>query len=165
MQFGILITNNGTHSAEKWASAVASKIITLSPDISEDHLIAAQRFQATVAEVLVSHHQDAKDEVVNSLKADSAAHFTAGDLHNPGERLNVCIDEIVKASVGTPWENEFKNQEILNGLSAYIGQSLVDLKHVERLTHADNNPNDELAKAYKTLPSGILTIPAAELSN
>jgi hypothetical protein len=156
MRFGILITDHGTHSAEKWAAALADKIITIAQNLQGEKLIAAQKLQLAISELLVNHHSDHKDEITASLA--TGTHFETPIVHSPGDRGDQALADVQAAAKGTPWEKSFQDPEIVSQLKFLIGQSLVDLAHVERLDYADKNPDNALAQAYKASPSGILTL-------
>jgi hypothetical protein len=161
MKFGILVTDNGTHSPEKWASAVADKIVSVAQTLEGEKLIAAQKLQLAVAEALVAHHDAHQKEIIADLA--TGTHFEKEIKHDPGSRADEAVADIQAAAKGTPWEHHFLNPETVAQIRFFIGQSLVDLAHVERLYYGDKNPGDEKAAAYKLNPTGILTIPASEI--
>ena len=148
MQIGILITNGGPHTPEKWASACAARLVELAPSLDGAKLIAAQKLQATVAEALVSHHEASRTDVRASLAADPDGHFAAV-AHNPGSRMETALAAVLACAKGTPWEAEFAAPANVERMRHAIGQSLVDLAHVERLHYADTNPRNAAASAYR----------------
>jgi hypothetical protein len=148
MQFGILTTDNGTHTPEKWAANAASRIVSISPSASQEHQIAAQRLTFQIAEILLKHHEDAHGEITNTLISNADAAFE-NVTHDPGQRAKNAADQVIAAAKGTAWEEAFNKPEIAGPLHQIIGQSLVDLTHVERLHFSDKNPGHVAAAAYK----------------
>jgi hypothetical protein len=157
MQFGVLITHGGRHTPEKWASAAAERIVSVAQTLEGERLIAAQKLQLAVTEILEKHHADAQGDVQGSLA--SGNHYDP-DVHpvffkhDPGPRLDQAVTDIQTAAAGTPWEAHFQHAETVEKLRHAVGQSLVDLAHVERLWHADENAGDASAQAYKAFHVG-----------
>jgi hypothetical protein len=149
MQFGILTTNGGTHTPEKWASHCAGRIVAIGPDLDGVKLIQAQTLQAQIAAALVEHHAAVRDGTKAALASDPAAHFAQPELHDPGERLDAALAAVVGAAKGTPWEGDFADPEKVAMIRHAIGQSFVDVAHVERLHHSDRRLDDAAAQAYR----------------
>ncbi len=159
MKIGIIATDGGSHPPEKVAAACARQLVEIAPANNEgSRYVAALQLQLAIVEALTKHHADAQTKVRSALATDPAAHFTTGNLHDPGPRLDQAMADIQAASTGTPWEAEFAKPETIAAQRQVVGQSLVDIAHIERLWHADRNPGDALAAAYKAQPAGILML-------
>ena len=162
MKIGIIVTESGTHSAEKLALVCASNLVGISNITQNDpRYVAATRLQLDVADALTKHHDGVQRSIQAALEADAPAHFSSSDLHAPGERLDAAIADVLAVTDLTEWSHVFRDEVGMNAMSACIGQSLVDTAHLERLYHGDRNPSDQYAAAYRENPSGVLIIPVS----
>jgi hypothetical protein len=159
MKIGIIKTDGGEHSPELMASVCAGQIMSIDPSkMAGPKLIAAQQLELAVTQALIRHHTGARDAVRDELKANAAAHFARPDLHDPGARLDQALADVTAAAVGTPWESEFADETKRAAIRQVIGQFLVDMAHLERLYHADREPGDAAARAYRATPTGTAVI-------
>lgn len=172
MQVGVMVTNGGPHSAEKWAEVTASYIVTIAENIAGEKRGSAVKLQAAVIDILEGHHTTVQagercacdDHGVGRLQHD----MTCDD--------HVCVDEVIEeiiaASVGTPWEGDFKykgqcaieTELYADGSIAIAGQpykpssrealraTLTDhfmqSAFIERSWHADRNLHTPEAQAF-----------------
>lgn len=163
MNVGIIVTNNGEHSPEKLALACAEKLMEIDPAMMDgDRVMAALKLKMDVMEALMPHMKNAAAQTKAEIHNDAKAHFSRADLHDPGERLNEVVSHIKEAAQGTPWQDQFNSRESDAIMRSVVGQFLVDTAHLERLYHADRNPDDEHAAAYKAAPTGIAVLPMAQ---
>lgn len=161
MQIRAIVTHNGEHSPEKMALACAQRLVEIDPTLTDgERVLAAQRLELAVVEALIPHHAAARDEVRGKLAADAAAHFAEPNLHDPGARLDEALAAVTEAAAGTPWEADFRDPAAQARMRRIIGQFLVDMAHLERLYHADRNPADAAAQAYRAQPTGIAVVEA-----
>jgi hypothetical protein len=136
----ILITNNGTHSADKWAVTSAEMIFPLEDTVMVgERLIAAQKLQTKFAEVLSPHHEVViSDEKTNM---QDSQHFTTPI--DASHHVDHAVDEIVAASVGSPWEDHFAKPEVQAAIHDVVQNHMESAQHVERLWHAAHNQSEE----------------------
>ena len=142
----ILVTNNGTHSPEKWAMTTAEMIFDIGSAIAGDHLIQAQKLQLAIAEALVPHH-DSVQTTEKSRLTDDVSHIHTP--HSADEYLDDTIASILAAAKGTPWEAHFKRSEVQDAAREVIANHFMTAQHIERLWHADRNPDCAVSQAYK----------------
>lgn len=136
----ILITNNGTHSAEKWAMTSAEMIFPLDDShLVGEGLIAAQKFQTSLAELLSGHHKAVIDEEQSSLHAN-AEHFATP--RDGSHFLDHALSDIVEAAAGTPWEKHFAHLEVQEAVRGVLQNHVDTMQHVERLWHAAHNKSE-----------------------
>lgn len=147
----ILITNNtdGNHSPDQWAMAT-SEMVAEATDLDGEKLVAAQKLQAKIAEVLVKHHGDVQRDEAEALKADPQ-HVHKAFHHALKADLNNIVAEIVKAAEGSQWEEHYKRKDVQQAVRAVVENHLHSSMHVERLCHADRNPKCQYAAAYKAM--------------
>lgn len=170
MQIGIIITNSspdnpaGEHSAEKLAAACAERLMNIdTSNMDGVRVLEARRLEIAIIEALVPHHEAVMTSTKQDLQANSAIHFARADLHHPGTKLAEAITAVEKAAAESSWAKEFQSPEARAHMHAVIGQFLVDTAHLERCYHADRNPDDPHAAAYKAAPTGIMVVnPAKE---
>lgn len=148
MQVGVMVTNGGPHSAEKWAETTASHIVTIAENIAGEKRGAAIKLQAAVIDILEGHHN-----TVQACERDRCkVHGVARLQHDmtPDDHVNVAevVDEIISASAGTPWEADFKSPEFAAALSATLTDHFMQSAFIERSWHADRNAGTPEAQAF-----------------
>ena len=144
----ILVTNNGTHSPEKWAMITAEEIFdTNNSALTGDRLISAQKFQLSLAEALSVHHEKVQIDEQVKLQQD------VNDIHAPftaNDYLDDVINDVITVSKGTQWEAHFAKPEVQDAVKQVVGNHFTSSQHIERLWHSDRNPTDAVAATYKT---------------
>lgn len=146
-QMGVIISQSGNHSPRKWAEHCADRIVHIRPtlDTARNHL--AQRTKEAIVEALVNHHELMQLQVQNQLKVYPDQQFVGERLFDPNPYHIFAIRHVLSIVEGTPWESQFK--ESADNIQHVIGQSLVDLAHLERLVYADNHPEYQPGQNYK----------------
>lgn len=142
----ILITNGGAHPPEKWAMMTAEQIFDIGSTVAGDRLIQAQKFQLSIAELLMPHHEKVQGDERGKLAAD-AEHINSG--HDVEKYLDQITKEIVALAKGSPWQAHFAKPEVQTATRQVIGNHLATSQHVERLWYADKNPDCAVSQAYK----------------
>jgi hypothetical protein len=142
----ILITNGGTHSADKWAVTTAETIFPLEDTVMVgERLIAAQKLQTKLAEVMSPHHEVVMTDEKTSLQDDpSHYNYTVDASHH----VDDAVHEIVAASEGSPWEDHFAKPEVQAAIHEVVLNHMQSAQHVERLWHAAHNQSEE-GDAYR----------------
>lgn len=168
----IMNTSGGPHSAEKWAENTSSHIVKIANTIAGEKIGAAIKLQAAVIDILMGHHTT----VQNGERAMIEKHGVERLQHDMTPNDHVSVDdvvaEIIAATVGTPWEENFKFQgqprieatydeagNELTKVQVYkpsIKKYLTDLltdhfmsnAFIERSWHADRNINTPQAQAF-----------------
>ena len=140
MSTGILVTNGGPHSADKWAEATASHIVDIADHIAGEKRGAAIKLQAAIIDLLTAHHTAVQVGERNSLQ--TVGHSRLQAPIEPADHLAIdqTVAEIVAAAQGTPWQVEFNTPEINDHLRALLKQHFSTSMHIERSWHADRNP-------------------------
>lgn len=136
----ILVTNGGKHSADKWAMTTAEMIFPLdNPDLVGERLIAAQKFQTQIAEILSPHHALAMEHEGTRLQADPE-HFQ--QPLDANAYLDNIIGDIQNAAKGTPWAAHFLSTEVISIVREIVENHIHTVQHTERLWHAAHNPSE-----------------------
>jgi hypothetical protein len=143
----ILITDGGPHPADKWAVVTAEHIFQIGPGVTGDKMLAAKKFQITIAEILMPHHQGVQDDAQVSLKADAVAHMATA--YDPLAKAQAACAAIVSAAAATPWAEHFAKPEVQQAVIQEIGNHFATAEHIERSWHADRNPDTDAAKAFR----------------
>lgn len=144
----VLITNNGVHSAEKWADATAQMIFPIDPNVEGDRLLLARKTQVKVAEALEPHHATAQSKEHEKLGQDPDARMVPG-MHDVGEDATTAFNAVCDALKGTPWESKTQDPEWQTIVRNTIGQHMADIQHIARRHFADTNPDHQRAKSYR----------------
>jgi hypothetical protein len=141
MSTGILVTNGGPHSADKWAEATASHIVDIADHIAGEKRGAAIKLQAAIIDILTAHHTAVQIGERTSLQTDGHLRLQVPLDPNDHLSLDQVVADIITAAQGTPWAAEFDNPESPTHLKALLKQHFSTSMHIERSWHADRNPS------------------------
>jgi hypothetical protein len=148
MQAGVMNTSGGPHPAEKWAETTASHIVTIANSVADEKRGAAIKLQAAVYDVLLGHHTT----VQTGERAKIAEHGVARLQHdmtpNDHVHLESVVNDILRASDGTPWETDFRKSAFIEALKATLTDHFMSNAFIERSWHADRNQHTPEAKAF-----------------
>ncbi len=149
MSTGILVTNGGPHSADRWAEATASHIVDIADHIAGEKRGAAIRLQAAIIDILTTHHTTVQVGERNVLQ--NVGHSRLCAPLNPIDHVSIdqIVSEIIAAANGTPWAAEFNDPEAAIHLRAVLHQHFATSMHIERSWHADRNPNIPEAMQFR----------------
>lgn len=142
----ILVTNGGAHPPEKWAMTTAEQIFDIGTGVAGDRLIQAQKFQLTIAEILLPHHE--KVQSTERTKLSDDASYLITPLSGAAYADDV-IKDIVTAAKNTPWQSHFASPEVQAAAREVITQHFHTSQSAERQWFADRHPESEAAQAFK----------------
>lgn len=137
---GILITDGGPHSAEKWAVATSERIFDITK-VAGERVIAAKKLQNTIAESMVRHHAEAQTReqahlsTPESAKVRLAAPYVADRDEATREAAEVIVD-VQAAAKGSPWEAHWADPAVVAAASHIIAGDLMTVKDIERQWHS-----------------------------
>ena len=140
MTVGTMITNGGPHTAEDWAAATASHIVDIADTVSGERRGAAIKLQAAIIDILEGHHTTVQD----GERCLIVEHGHARLSHELDSEHHLILDDVVidicHATVGTPWEADFKKPEMVESLKVLLTSHLATNMQIERQWHTDRNP-------------------------
>jgi hypothetical protein len=140
MSTGILVTNGGPHSADKWAEATASHIVEIADHIAGEKRGAAIKLQAAIIDILTAHHTTI--QIGERAALQNLGHARLQTPLEPTDHLAIdqAVADIIAAANGTPWAAEFSDPTAAVHLHALLRQHFATSMHIERSWHADRNP-------------------------
>jgi hypothetical protein len=115
--------------------------------LTGEHLIAAQRFQLDLAELLEDHHGNVQTGEKDSLTSHDDHCDSALDVEH---HVKAALAAVVEKSKGTAWEAHFAKPDVQAAVSKVLDSHFKSSAHIERLWHADKNPNNGAARTYKS---------------
>ena len=136
-QVGILVTNNGTHSPEKWASASASQVIQIAAEAAGEQAIEGRRLELKLLDILEGAHAVVQDEERSGLEkfgVDRYAHSIDVQEHVDG-----AFSEILAASKGTQFEKHFMNEAVQEHIKEVLVKDMTTEVEIERSWHKSRN--------------------------
>ena len=142
----ILTTNGGPHPPEKWAMTTAEQVFDISSSVAGDRLIQAQKMQLAIAEAVMPHHEKVQKDQVSSLLADVANILSPFAIE---QYLDQVIKDIVAIAQGTIWQSHFAKPEVQAAAREVIASNFQAAQHIERMWHADRNPDCKVSQSYK----------------
>lgn len=159
MQFGVMITNHGTHPPEKWAVRTAEMLTPIDPNIDPKREIAALKLRAAIADVLIPHHGKVQSTEKDHLARKGVNHLHDGLLPNgavdASEHVEDAVDDIILCAKGTPWEEQFNQPGYRESIAGLVHSHFSTAMDIERQWHVDRHlathGHDEKAIAYRTL--------------
>lgn len=146
MYAGILITNGGPHPAEKWAIYVAERIVPTDNVTIGDRPMQALALQVAVAKAISDDFEKAQSEEKSRLFNDSNHLNNDYDVDLYVEPM---MQDIVSCAKGTPWEAHYNSADVQNEIRSMLRSHVWDTLHIERMYHADANPDMAPAREYK----------------
>lgn len=147
MLVGVLATDGGPHPPEKWAAVTASQIIDIASSASGVLLTEARGFQAKIEAILARHHELAQTHERTSLATEGPERLT-GEIDTSGH-LPDAVDDIVSAANGTSFAAHFAKPEVRAYLERLLHEHFHHSMHIERLWHADANPDHPAVSVFK----------------
>lgn len=141
-----LCTNGGgNHAPEHWADATAKVIFNI--DTSEPaRVIAARKLQLKITEALIHQYR----AVIDREKDRLTAFYDACDsLYDVGDYAQAAVTQIQQDAHGSLWDGLIASDAWADAAYDTIGNHLSTAVHIERLLHAQSNPNNVSAQAYK----------------
>ncbi len=109
-EIGIMVTNGGPHSAEKWAETTSSHIVTITDSIAGERRGAAIKLQAAVIDILMKHHITVQEGERAAITKFGVARLQHDMTPNDHVNIDAVVVEIVAAGQGTPWQDSFNYQ-------------------------------------------------------
>ena len=172
MQSGVLITNGGPHSPEKWAVATAEIIFDINPAMASDRLLQAKRLQLAIVEALIPHHAGVMDRERGHMAGDKKQRNLrkSDDLHTDhqkeaGAEADEAIAAIQAAAKGTPWEGHCSEPERVAAWRNIIASHFMTSKHIEHCWHSDRQNGRAPAEGTPVPPSPAPSSPGGGPAN
>jgi hypothetical protein len=167
---GLLITNGGPHSSDDWALTSATMLMNafIIKDGSPRRAaleIAKGRVQASITEIMMSHHETVQKMERNLLSLGD--HSRLGKDATPEEHTDVeqaitdvraacqpLLDilnsaEVKPGIIGLPVEHLTFEDVLMEAIRGRITGDLMAVIDIERSWHADKNPGNEHAIAFQ----------------
>lgn len=141
-----LISNDGPHSPDDWAIATAEEIFALDPSLVAGRLLEAKRIQLAIASLLSPIHAAVMSKEKEAL-CSNPDH--CDNAHEIGDMAHEAVNEIAELARRSPWGNLLNSNEWQVEAIAALSQHLITAIHIERLWHADRNPENAAAQSYK----------------
>lgn len=148
MEIGIMITDGGPHSPEKWAETTASHVVTISDNVAGERKGSAIKLQAAIIDILEGHHKTVQNGERAAIKEHGNDRLQHPITHNDHVNVDDVIKDIVTAGVGTPWESDFKKPEFQSALKLTLADHFMQSAFIERSWHADRNGATVQAQAF-----------------
>jgi len=148
MKVGLLITDGGPHSADKWAEATASHIVDIAGHVAGERRVAAVKLEAAIIDILEGHHstvQNGERNAIATVGHDRLQHECSCEHHLS---LDDAVAEICAATKGTPWEEDFAKPEMIENLKPLLASHLQTNMEIERGWHAARNPDTPQAQEF-----------------
>lgn len=145
MQFGILVTDHGKHSAEKWAVHTAGHVIQVAATAQGVQAIDGRKLELRIIDVLEKIHQAAMDHEQGKLAELGAERHPMP--HEPGEFANQALNEIGEAAKGTIFADHFDNPETINYLMPVLLEHFAAAMEIERQWHGSHPSKAQSAGA------------------
>lgn len=139
---GVMVTNGGPHSAEKWALVTGEMIFPIDQVTHGDRLILARKTQIEIIEALEGHHRgNIEDERAkmsdDRLDAD----------YEPDDAADQALEEIAEIVARTPWAEKSKDPAWRKAVGDILRSHFATAQNVERQWHCRSSGTPR-AKAW-----------------
>jgi hypothetical protein len=145
--YQLLISDNGSHSPEKWAIATAKQIFPVDDaDFVGDLLLEARRKELELIELLAKHHGwHQKDEREKLL---AKAEHIVSPLTADAQEIT---SKVVALMLSSSWGPHFSKPEVQEAVRDVIKTHTITNRYTERSWHADKNPHNHHARKFKEI--------------
>lgn len=117
MQLGVLVTDNGKHSDEKLAIAVATEIVQIGADASGQQAIDGRRLENQIIDAMETHFAKLAEFEHAELDAKGTAALAASMEPHP-ELVDASVAAIASAIAASPFASWFT----ADATAAYVRQ-------------------------------------------
>ena len=143
MRVGIMVTNNGSHPPEKWASESAAQlvdIIQLEPSAMGYHALVAEkaRLAGKFEKALVPHFKKIQDREKDKLEEDGEARLKDDVVPNM-DILDEAVESVLSTTADSMFSDHFEKAEVKKFVKSSIGSHMATVKDVERSWYTDQN--------------------------
>lgn len=153
MQVGVMITNGGPHSPEKWAAATSGEIIKIAADASEEEVVLengrrvkkkrvdvidGRRIELRIMDVLADVHRNVQEAERSKIVADP----TRADekVPDPFEHdIEATTTAICATANGTMFEEYFGRPAVKKHIREVLASHFATSMHIERSWHRDRS--------------------------
>jgi hypothetical protein len=142
----ILATDFGPHPPGTWAQAAADQICPIDPSLMGDQRTKAEQLRAAIAGALVPLFSRIQDDERQKLTSDPE-HILID--HDAVDVTDDAVIAIQQAADGGEWSGHYQRGDVVDAVKFEIMRLFITAQHTERLWHADRNPDNEQAQAYK----------------
>lgn len=147
---GIMITNGGPHSAEKWAFTTGEMLFPIDSNVAGDRLIAAKKVQLAIIEALIPHHDVNMTNERNQL---SSSGDIALDLpYSPEQEMQRAFNSIVSILKTSPWAYKAVDPEWEKAVKEILASHFATSQNIERQWHCHRSGSEKaqlwLSKQY-----------------
>jgi hypothetical protein len=74
--------------------------------------------------------------------------------HDADAYVDNIVRDILAIAKGTPWQLHFAQENVQRAMREVIGGHIKSSQHIERLWHADKNPDCGISQSYKAIYQG-----------
>ena len=154
-----LITNGGPHPADKWADLTTKTILDLiqiADDADTPEAAVARQAKRELSPVLFKIFMEGCQCVQNEERS-ALSKEGCKRLHKklaPHSHADEAMEKVHDALEFTPFGEHFRKPEVEAVIKQIIGQHYANAQHVERSWHADRNPDNADAKAFRARHNG-----------
>lgn len=155
---GFLITNGGPHPADRWADLTTSTIlglIQIADDADTPEAAAARQAKRELSPKLFKIFMEGCDCVQKEERAalgkEGCKRLVKGLA--PHDHVAEVMEKFHDALEFTPFGEHFKKPEAEAVIKQIIGQHFANAMHIERSWHADKNPDNPDARAFRARQS------------
>lgn len=141
MQLGILVTDHGKHSAEKWAAHTAGHIIQIATTAAGAQAIEGRKLELQIIEILEKHHSDVMAHEQKCLAEDGVDRHD--EPHEPEAFADGGLADIVAAAAGTQFESHFADPETVLHIAKVLHEHFAASMDIERQWHPTHKAHCE----------------------
>jgi hypothetical protein len=143
----ILATDFGPHPPSTYAQATADQICPIDASLMGDQRIKAEQLRSAIAERMMPLFTRLQEAERENLTGENLEHILSE--HDANDISDEAVLEIQQAAENTDWGQHYKRGDVIEAIKFELARMFVTAQHVERLWHADRNPDNEQAQQYR----------------
>lgn len=126
----VLVTDNGSHSPEKWAMLSAEVIFPLDGVEGAERVFLARQTQLSIAQAFLKPYADIQDAEWDGLVSDPKTGLEAP--LDPVAEAEAALVGVLQVVAGTPWEAHFARPEVQAAVLSEVASHIATIKQIER---------------------------------
>lgn len=143
----VLITHGKPHSVDAWVNATAEFLFQISDAIAAERLIEAKKLQLGIAMALMPLFVSVMEKERAALSI--VVNYCDSEVSMEHAEVISVVKNMAALAGKSPWAALIASEEWQSQAVLLVSQFLTDVMHIERLWHADQNPDNASAVAYK----------------
>jgi hypothetical protein len=157
MQVGIMVTDGGAHPPEKWARTTAYMLShdlirideNSASQLAQELREARDHLNSKLYRILKPHHENVQGGERSALMANGSERLAKVDISEHVNVDAVLAAVVEEAKIHPLIFAHFSQDHVKDAIRQRLAMDFATVMHIEHSWHADRNPNDPHAQAFR----------------